>query len=44
MDQKVFLEYVADLCKTKNMNTEEFVKKLVSCGEPGTTNTTVFFA
>lgn len=41
MDQKTFLEYVADLCKTKKLDNADFVKKLLSCGDPGTNNATV---
>ena len=41
MDQKVFLDYIEDLCKSKKTEKSDFLKKLVSCGAPGTTGTTV---
>lgn len=41
MDAKVFLQFVDELCKSKNLSAEEFRAKLASCGDPSATNATV---
>lgn len=41
MDHKTYLEYCADLCQTKKMDPAQFLGKMMACGAPGTTNTTV---
>lgn len=43
MDLKIFQEYINDLCETKKMDKANFIEKLLTCGSPGTTSTTVIF-
>lgn len=41
MPLKIFQDYVKDLCNSKKMDVEEFVRKLNECKQPGVSSATV---